>query len=205
MTDKSGLMPDWRIKELCVFLHKGMISPYTDFLVQDDVISYGLSSLGYDVRLSSEGIVTVIDALNMQHRRIKVIDPKAFHTKMVDVVEREEDGSVLLPPHSFTLGSTVEYIRMPRNTIALCVGKSTYARCGLIVSMTPLEPEWEGNVTIEMTNATPVPIKVYPNEGICQFMFIECRQPETTYASRKGKYQGQKGTTLPKMKEESSL
>ncbi len=202
MTDKLGWMPDWRIRELSMPRVKPMIEPYADCLVQEDVISYGLSSLGYDVRLSDEGIVTVIDALNMQHRRIKIIDPKAFHPNMVDAVEKEEDGSVILPPHSFTLGSTVEYIRMPRHVVALCVGKSTYARCGLIVSMTPLEPGWEGNVTIEMTNATPVPIKIYPNEGICQFMFIECRRPETSYASRKGKYQGQKGTTLPKMKKE---
>lgn len=193
--ERLGIMPDWRIEELCKE-HK-MISPFTA-INQKNVVSYGLSSMGYDVRLSND-VRVFVNALDMPHKRIKIIDPKNFYPKMTDEVEVEKDGSVILPPHSFSLGSTIEYIKMPDNVIGLALGKSTYARCGLIVSITPLEPGWHGNVTIEMTNATPVPIKIYPTEGICQFIFFEGSRPRTTYKTRQGKYQNQEGVTYPKV------
>lgn len=154
-----------------------------------DVISYGTSSYGYDARMSNEFKIFT----NVNH---SVVDPKNFDEKSyVDIIGDE----VIIPPNSFLLGRTVEYFKIPRDILTICLGKSTYARCGLIVNVTPLEPEWEGHVTIEISNTTPLPAKVYAGEGICQFLFFKGSTPcETSYADRKGKYQGQTGVTLPK-------
>jgi len=158
---------------------------------REGVISYGLSSYGYDARIADEfKIFTNIDSA--------VIDPKDFApTSFVDRV-----GEVcIIPPNSFALGRTVEYFRIPRDVLVICLGKSTYARCGIIVNVTPLEPEWEGQVTIEISNTTPLPAKIHANEGICQVLFFEADADdvcETSYADKKGKYQKQTGVTLPK-------
>ena len=167
-----------------------MIEPFSDKQVREGVISYGLSSYGYDVRIADEfKIFTNINST--------VIDPKKFDPRsFVDV-----KGDVcIIPPNSFALARTVEYFRIPRNVLTVCVGKSTYARCGIIVNVTPLEPGWEGHVTLEFSNTTPLPAKVYANEGACQFLFLQGNEPcEVSYADRAGKYMGQKGVTLPKL------
>ena len=173
---------------------KGMIDPFEPKQVRKNgekrLISYGTSSYGYDVRCSNEfKIFTNINSAT--------VDPKNFdETSFVNLVNDE----CVIPPNSFALASTIEYFKIPRNVLTICLGKSTYARCGIIVNVTPLEPEWEGYVTLEFSNTTPLPAKVYANEGACQFLFLkgdtEC---ETSYADRKGKYQGQKGVTLPKL------
>jgi len=159
-------------------------------LVAKNVVSYGLSSYGYDIRVSNEfKIFTNINA--------QVVDPKDFdENNVVDFV-----GDVcIVPPNSFALARTVEYFRMPPNVLAICLGKSTYARCGIIVNVTPFEPGFEGHITIEISNTTPLPAKIYANEGIAQVLFLEGdEQCETTYADRKGKYQKQQGITLPKI------
>jgi len=167
-----------------------MIEPFSDKQVRDGVISYGLSSYGYDVRIADEfKIFTNINST--------VIDPKKFDPRsFVDV-----KGDVcIIPPNSFALARTVEYFRIPRNVLTVCVGKSTYARCGIIVNVTPFEPEWEGIVTLEVSNTTPLPAKIYANEGIAQVLFFEGDEPcETSYADKKGKYQAQQTLTLPKL------
>ena len=167
-----------------------MIEPFSDKQVRDGVISYGVSSYGYDVRIADEfKIFTNINST--------VIDPKKFDPRsFVDV-----KGDVcIIPPNSFALARTVEYFRIPRNVLTVCVGKSTYARCGIIVNVTPFEPEWEGIVTLEVSNTTPLPAKIYANEGIAQVLFFEGDEPcETSYKDRGGKYQGQQGVTLPKI------
>jgi len=168
----------------------GMIEPFVEAQRREGVISYGLSSYGYDARAADEfKIFTNVDNA--------LVDPKAF----------SEDGFVtrkgqvcIIPPNSFVLTHTVEYFRIPRDILVICLGKSTYARCGLIVNVTPLEPEWEGQVTIEISNTTPLPAKVYANEGICQFLFLKGdAPPEVSYADRRGKYMGQRGVALPKL------
>ena len=168
----------------------GMIEPFVEHQQREGVISYGLSSYGYDARVADEfKIFTNVDSA--------VVDPKNFDSN--SFVDRKTDVCVI-PPNSFALARTVEYFRIPRDVLVICLGKSTYARCGIIVNVTPLEPEWEGHVTLEFSNTTPLPAKIYANEGACQFLFLKGDQPcETSYADRSGKYMGQRGVTLPKL------
>ena len=171
-------------------LEHGMIEPFEDRQVREGVVSFGLSSYGYDIRVADEFKVftninnTVIDPKNF--------DPRSFVDVKADVC--------IIPPNSFALAKTVEYFRIPRNVLTVCVGKSTYARCGLIVNVTPFEPEWEGYVTLEISNTTPLPAKVYANEGISQVLFFESDEDcEVSYADKAGKYQKQRGLTLPRL------
>jgi dCTP deaminase len=171
-----------------------MISPFIDKQVKNserrNLISYGLSSYGYDARASTE--FKIFTNLNSS-----IVDPKNFDHE--NAVHRDTEVCVI-PPNGFALGRTVEYFKIPRNVIALCVGKSTYARCGLIVNVTPLEPGWEGFVTLELSNTTPVPSKIYANEGICQFLFFSSDEEcEVSYDERNGKYMKQHGVTLPRL------
>ena len=169
-------------------VEKGMIKPFEDRQVRKGGISYGLSSYGYDIRIADEfKIFTNINTT--------IVDPKSFDPRsFVDV-----QGEVaVIPPNSFALGRSVEYFKIPRNVLTICVGKSTYARCGIITNVTPFEPEWEGYVTLEISNTTPLPAKIYANEGIAQVLFFESDEScETSYADRQGKYQGQQGIVLP--------
>ena len=169
-------------------LEKGMIKPFEDRQVRKGGISFGLSSYGYDIRIADEfKIFTNINTT--------IVDPKAFDPRsFVDY-----QGEVaLIPPNSFALGRSGEYFKIPRNVLTICVGKSTYARCGIITNVTPFEPEWEGYVTLEISNTTPLPAKIYANEGIAQVLFFESDEAcETSYADRQGKYQGQQGIVLP--------
>ncbi|MFN4088862.1 MAG: dCTP deaminase [Alphaproteobacteria bacterium] len=183
-----SIMPDRWIREMAV-THQ-MIDPFEDRQRREGMISYGVSSYGYDARVSREfRIFTNIDTA--------VVDPKNFSDK--SFVERETDVCII-PPNSFALASTVEYFRIPRDVMVICLGKSTYARCGIIVNVTPLEPEWEGHVTLEFSNTTPLPAKIYANEGACQFLFLKADEPcEVSYADRAGKYMGQRGVTLPRL------
>lgn len=171
-----------------------MIEPFVEAQRRDGCISYGLSSYGYDARVADEfKIFTNVDSA--------VVDPKDFASN--SFVDRKTDVCII-PPNSFVLCRTVEYFRIPNDVLVVCLGKSTYARCGLIVNVTPLEPGWEGHVTLEISNTTPLPAKVYANEGIAQFLFYQGASPcEITYADRGGKYMGQTGVTLPRMKEAS--
>lgn len=167
-----------------------MIRPFVESQVRDGVISYGLSSYGYDVRIADE--YKIFTNLNST-----IVDPKEFDPKsFVDF-----KGKVcIIPPNSFALGRTVEYFKIPRKTMTICVGKSTYARCGIITNVTPLEPGWEGYVTLEISNTTPLPAKIYSGEGIAQILFFESDEEcLSSYADKKGKYQGQIGVTLPKL------
>jgi dCTP deaminase len=167
-----------------------MIEPFSEKQVRDGVVSYGLSSYGYDVRIADEfKIFTNINST--------IVDPKSFDTR--SFVDFKGDVCII-PPNSFALARTVEYFRIPRSVITVCVGKSTYARCGIIVNVTPFEPEWEGIVTLEVSNTTPLPAKIYANEGIAQVLFFESDEIcETSYADKKGKYQAQQALTLPRM------
>ncbi len=171
-------------------LEQRMIEPFCEKQVRDGVVSYGLSSYGYDVRIADEfKIFTNINST--------IVDPKQFDPR--SFVDFKGDVCII-PPNSFALARTVEYFRIPRNVLTVCVGKSTYARCGIIVNVTPFEPEWEGIVTLEVSNTTPLPAKIYANEGIAQVLFFEGDEPcETSYADKKGKYQAQHGLTLPKL------
>ena len=171
-------------------LEHQMIEPFVDDQVRSGVISYGVSSYGYDVRVGDEFKVftnvynTVVDPKNF--------DPKSFVDIRADVC--------IIPPNSFALASTIEYFRIPRDILTICLGKSTYARCGIIVNVTPFEPEWEGHVTIEISNTTPLPAKIYANEGIAQVLFFQSDEPcARSYKDKKGKYQAQRGVTLPKI------
>jgi len=172
---------------------EGMIEPFheTQVRTRDDerLISFGVSSYGYDVRCADEfKIFTNINSA--------MVDPKAFDSR--SFVDFKGDVCII-PPNSFCLARTVEYFRIPRDVLTICLGKSTYARCGIIVNVTPLEPEWEGHVTLEFSNTTPLPAKIYANEGVAQFLFLQSdEQCETSYADRAGKYMKQKGVTLPK-------
>lgn len=183
-----GLKPDHWIRKMA--LEHGMIEPFVDRQVQRGVISYGLSSYGYDIRVADEfKIFTNVFS--------SVVDPKGFDPRsMVDF-----KGEVcIIPPNSFALARSVEYFRIPRNVLTICLGKSTYARCGIIVNVTPFEPEWEGYVTLEISNTTPLPAKIYANEGIAQVLFFEADEEcEVSYADKKGKYQRQQGIVLPRM------
>lgn len=183
-----GLKPDHWIRKMA--LEHGMIEPFIDHQVREGVISYGVSSYGYDVRVADEFKIftNVFSAM---------VDPKNFNTQ--SMVDYKGDVCVI-PPNSFALAKTVEYFRIPRGVMTICVGKSTYARCGIIVNVTPFEPEWEGYVTLEISNTTPLPAKIYANEGLAQVIFLEGDEPcEISYADKKGKYQHQKGILLPKV------
>jgi len=172
-------------------LEHRMIEPFSEKQVADGLISYGLSSYGYDIRIADEfKIFTNIHSAIVDPKNF---DPRSFMDVKADVC--------IIPPNSFALARTIEYFRVPRSVITVCVGKSTYARCGIIVNVTPFEPEWEGIVTLEVSNTTPLPAKIYAGEGIAQVLFFEGDEMcETSYADRKGKYQSQQGLTLPKMK-----
>ena len=183
-----SIMPDSWIREMAQ--KHGMIEPFVESQRRENVISFGLSSYGYDARVSDEfKIFHNIDGT--------IVDPKDFSPK--GLVDRK--GPVcLIPPNSFALASTVEYFRVPRDVLVICLGKSTYARCGIIVNVTPLEPEWEGHVTLEFSNTTTLPARIYANEGAAQFIFLKSETPcDVSYADRKGKYMKQRGVTLPKL------
>ena len=169
-----------------------MIEPFVDGQVREGAISYGVSSYGYDMRVAPEFRIFT-NVLSV------IVDPKHFDARSFV----EFDGDVcIVPPNSFALARSVEYFRIPRNVLTICLGKSTYARCGIITNVTPFEPEWEGYVTLEISNTTPLPAKIYANEGICQVLFFEADDDdicETSYADKKGKYQKQTGVTLPKL------
>ena len=184
MTIKS----DAWIKRMAV--ERRMIEPFVETQVRSGVVSYGLSSYGYDIRVADE--FKVFTNINST-----VIDPKAFDPKsFVDL----KAPTCIVPPNSFALARTVEYFRIPRDILVICLGKSTYARCGIIVNVTPLEPEWEGYVTLEFSNTTPLPARIYANEGACQFLFLKGEgPPEVSYADKKGKYMRQQGITIPKL------
>lgn len=183
-----GIMPDHWIRQQAA--ENGMIDPFLEKQKRDGAISYGLSSYGYDARCSDEFMIfTNVDNA--------IVDPKDFSQQ--SFVERTTDVCVI-PPNSFVLTRTVEYFRIPKDVLVICLGKSTYARCGLIVNVTPLEPGWEGHVTLEISNTTPLPAKVYANEGVAQFLFLKGSSPcEVSYSDRSGKYMGQTGVTLPKL------
>lgn len=187
LTARPGILADHQIRDLA---QKGMIDPFVEKQNGRGIISYGLSSYGYDARCSDEFMIfTNVDNA--------IVDPKNFSKQ--SFVERQTPICVI-PPNSFVLTRTVEYFRIPDDVLVVCLGKSTYARCGLIVNVTPLEPGWEGHVTLELSNTTPLPAKVYANEGIAQFLFFKGSTPcEVSYADRKGKYMGQRGVTLPRV------
>ena len=171
----------------------GMIEPFAESQIRHsdgkDLISYGTSSYGYDVRCATE--FKVFTNINSA-----IVDPKSFDEN--SFVNFDSDVCII-PPNSFALARTIEYFRIPRNVLTICLGKSTYARCGIIVNVTPLEPEWEGHVTLEFSNTTPLPAKIYANEGVAQMIFFESDEDcDESYRDRKGKYQGQTGVTLPK-------
>ena len=167
-----------------------MITPFEEKQIRGESISYGLSSFGYDARVSNEfKIFTNVNS--------EIVDPKNFKSSNFITKNSSE---CIIPPNSFVLARTVEYFKIPKNVLVICLGKSTYARCGIIVNVTPLEPGWEGHVTLEFSNTTPLPAKIYANEGVAQFVFIKGNEdPAVSYADRNGKYQGQKGVTLPKI------
>jgi dCTP deaminase len=173
---------------------QGMIEPFEPGQVKERdgkrIVSYGTSSYGYDIRCSNEfKVFTNINAT--------IVDPKRFDEKSFVDIRGDE---CIIPPNSFALARTIEFFRIPRSVLTICLGKSTYARCGIIVNVTPLEPEWEGHVTLEFSNTTPLPARIYANEGVAQVIFIESDEVcETSYRDRGGKYQGQKGVTLPRI------
>ncbi|WP_026261408.1 dCTP deaminase [Kiloniella laminariae] len=183
-----GIMPDTWIREQAE--KHGMIEPYVEAQRREGVISYGVSSYGYDARVSSE-----FKIFTNVHNAL--VDPKNFSDQ--SFVEKNDDVCII-PPNSFALARTVEYFRIPRDVLVICLGKSTYARCGIIVNVTPLEPEWEGHVTLEFSNTTPLPAKIYANEGVCQFLFLKGEGDcDVSYADRAGKYMKQRGVTLPRL------
>jgi len=203
----NGLLVDWQIAELA---RRGMIEPFVAEQVKSEllghttnwkfedvhpitkkVISFGLSSAGYDMRIADEFRI-----FSAATGKLTVVDPKAFDE---DALVNFSGNVCIIPPNSFALGRSVEYFRIPRNVTALCLGKSTYARVGIICNFTPFEAGWEGHVTIEISNTTPLPCKIYANEGIAQALFWETEQPTTSYADRKGKYQAQTGVTLARV------
>ena len=183
-----GLKPDHWIRKMA--LENRMIEPFADRQIRDGVISYGVSSYGYDIRVADE--FKIFNSVNST-----MVDPKHFDSNAMD----DYKGEVcIIPPNSFALGRTVEYFRIPREVLTICLGKSTYARCGIIVNVTPFEPEWEGFVTLEISNTTPLPARIYANEGIAQVLFFTAdEQCEISYADKKGKYQAQQTIILPKL------
>ena len=183
-----SIKSDRWIREMC--RKHSMISPFEEKQIRKGVISYGVSSYGYDIRIADEfKIFTNVNST--------IVDPKNMDAgSMVDF----KGPIAVIPPNSFALGRTVEYFRIPRNVLTICVGKSTYARCGIITNVTPFEPEWEGFVTLEISNTTPLPAKIYANEGIAQVLFFQTDDVcETSYKDKKGKYQAQRGVTLPRL------
>ena len=184
-----AILSDHWIREMA--REHGMIEPFEPGQVRDGAISYGTSSFGYDIRVADEfKVFTDVHSV--------VVDPKHFDER--SFVDIEGEGECIIPPNSFALARTLEYFRIPSDVLVVCVGKSTYARCGIIVNVTPLEPEWEGHLTLEISNTTPLPAKIYANEGIAQLLFFKGdRVPSTTYAQRSGKYQGQRGVTPPRL------
>jgi len=183
-----GLKPDHWIRKMALEYH--MIEPFADSQVRDGVISYGLSSYGYDIRVADEFKI-------FSNAYSTTIDPKHFNPR--SLVDYKGDMCII-PPNSFALGRTVEYFRIPRGVLTICLGKSTYARCGIIVNVTPFEPEWEGYVTLEISNTAPLPARIYANEGIAQVLFFEADEVcEISYADKKGKYQAQQSIILPKL------
>ena len=183
-----SVLSDRWIKKMA--LEKEMIKPFVSEQKRDNKISYGLSSFGYDARVSDEfKIFTNVNS--------EIVDPKNF--KPTNFVTKNV-SECIIPPNSFVLASTIEFFKIPKDVLVICLGKSTYARCGIIVNVTPLEPGWEGHVTLEFSNTTPLPAKIYANEGVAQFIFLKGNEtPEITYSDRKGKYMGQTGVTLPKV------
>jgi len=184
-----SIKPDHWIRRMA--LEQRMIEPFVDGQVRAGTISYGLSSYGYDIRVADEFRI-----FTPATGQLTVIDPKALDERAL--VPYQGDVCII-PPNSFVLARTIEYFRIPRNVLCICLGKSTYARVGVIVNITPFEPEWQGHVTIEISNTTPLPCKIYANEGIAQVLFFEGEEPEVSYADRKGKYQAQTGITLPRL------
>ncbi len=182
------VLSDKWIKEMA--RNHNMISPFEDKQIRGTKISYGLSSFGYDARVSNEfKIFTNVNS--------EIIDPKNFNQN--NFISKSGESCVI-PPNSFVLSSTIEYFKIPNDIMVICLGKSTYARCGIIVNVTPLEPGWEGHVTLEFSNTTPLPAKIYANEGVAQFIFLKGNEkPDITYADRNGKYMKQSGVTLPKI------
>ena len=183
------ILPDHHIRTLAT--EHNMIEPFVDEQVREDVVSYGLSSFGYDMRVAGEFRVFTPNIYN------SVVDPKRIDERAL--VEYEVDDHILIPPNSYVLGRSIEYFRMPSDILGLVLGKSTYARSGIIVNVTPLEPGWEGHVTIEIGNGTPLPAKVYAEEGIAQVVFLQGDPPEVSYDQKEGKYQSQQGITLPRL------
>jgi dCTP deaminase len=183
-----SVKPDRWIRKMA--LEHKMIEPFTDRQVREGVISYGVSSYGYDIRVADEfQIFTNVNST--------IVDPKHFDPRSLVPFKGE---ACLIPPNSFALARSVEYFRIPRNVLTICLGKSTYARCGIIVNVTPFEPEWEGFVTLEISNTTPLPAKIYANEGLCQVLFFESDEDcEVSYKDKKGKYQAQSGIVLPRL------
>lgn len=183
-----GLKPDHWIRKMA--LEYEMIKPFNDSQIHHGVISYGLSSYGYDIRVAEEfKVFTNVHSV--------IVDPKNFDPR--SMVDFKRDVCII-PPNSFALARTIEYFKIPRNVMTICLGKSTYARCGIIVNVTPFEPEWEGYVTLEISNTTPLPAKIYANEGIAQVLFFEADDVcNISYADRKGKYQAQQTIILPKL------
>ncbi len=183
-----SVLSDRWIKKMA--LEKEMIKPFISEQKKGKLISYGLSSFGYDARVSNE--FKIFTNVNTE-----IVDPKNF--KSTSFISKKS-SECIIPPNSFVLASTVEYFKIPKDILVICLGKSTYARCGIIVNVTPLEPGWEGHVTLEFSNTTPLPAKIYANEGVAQFIFLKGNEtPEVTYSDRKGKYMRQKGVTLPKV------
>lgn len=184
-----SIKPDHWIRRMA--LEEKMIEPFEEKLMRQGVISYGLSSFGYDIRVADEFLIFTAST-----GELTVVDPKALDHR---AMSRYQGPVCIIPPNSFALARSVEYFRMPRNVLGICLGKSTYARTGIITNFTPFEPAWEGHVTIEISNTTPLPAKIYANEGIAQVLFFEGEAPEVSYADRGGKYQAQTGITLPRL------
>lgn len=188
-----SLLNDKQIRDLAI--NHDMINPFVsgqvkyDIIREEKVISYGLSSYGYDMRITDEFLV-------FSNLSSKIVDPKNFDSSCFIRMVGE---NCIIPPNSFVLAKSDEYFRMPRDVMAICLGKSSYARCGIIINVTPLEPGWEGHLTIEVSNSTPCPVKVYAYEGIGQLVFFKGEECEISYADKQGKYQGQRGITLPKV------
>ena len=188
VTSTGRILVDWEIREYAKKYR--ILDPFEESLKRDGVISYGLSSMGYDIRVTDEYKI-------FTNVRQAIVDPKQFNP---DSFIDYKGATCVIPPNSFALARSLEYFRMPRSVMGICLGKSSYARCGIVVNITPLEPEWEGHLTIEISNTTPLPARIYSHEGIAQVLFFEAGSlPDVTYADRKGKYQSQQGITLPKV------
>ena len=186
-----GILCDEEIQARCTRPRR-MIEPFIGYSdqVESGTVSYGLSSFGYDVRVADEFKI-------FTNVRSTVVDPKDFDD--ASFVEVAQGKPISIPPNSFALSRSLEYLRIPRDVLVICLGKSTYARCGIVVNVTPLEPEWEGHITIEISNTTPLPALIYPNEGIAQLIFFSGSECKRSYLDKKGKYQGQTGITLPRV------